>query len=124
MSTQYPVTANQRGTIEFDRPVGGQIAVLGIRTTPLGSSHTLTTIPALANIGVTGGSMAHLATGNGWQTTFVLVNTGTSAATAHLKFFADTGSPLPLPLAFPAKGVPGVRRNWRRWINRLAPAPR
>ncbi len=101
VSTQYPATANLRGTIEFDTPAGGQIAVLGIRTTPLGSSNTLTTIPALANVGVTGGSIAHLTTGNGWQTTFVLVNTGTSAATAHLKFFADAGSPLSLPLAFP-----------------------
>jgi hypothetical protein len=101
VSTLYPATANLRGTVEFDTPPGGQIAVLGIRTTPLGSSNTLTTIPALANVGLTGGSIAHLTTGNGWQTTFVLVNTGTGAATAHLKFFADTGSPLSLPLAFP-----------------------
>ena len=101
VSTQYPATQGKRGTIEFDTPAGGQIAVLGIRTTPLGSSTTLTTIPPLANVGVTGGSIAHLTTGNGWQTTFVLVNTGTSAATAHLQFLADTGSPLPLPLAFP-----------------------
>jgi hypothetical protein len=31
--------------LEFDTPAGGQISVLGIRTTPLGSSNTLTTIP-------------------------------------------------------------------------------
>ncbi|HSR07852.1 MAG TPA: BACON domain-containing protein, partial [Bryobacteraceae bacterium] len=68
LSSQYPVTANKRGTIEFDRPAGGQISVLGIRTKPLGSSNTLTTIPALANVGTNGGSIAHLATGNGWQT--------------------------------------------------------
>jgi len=105
VSAQYAVTAGKRGTIEFDTPTGGQIAVLGIRTTPLGSSTTLTTIPALANVGTGGGSIAHLATGNGWQTTFVLVNTGTTAAQAHLKFFADTGSPLSLPLAFPQSGA-------------------
>ena len=105
LSTQYPVTANKRGTIEFDKPVGGQISVLGIRTTPLGSTTTLTTIPALANVGATGGSIAHLATGNGWQTTFVLVNTGFNAATVHLNFFADvTGVPLSLPLSFPQAG--------------------
>ena len=28
LSTQYPVTANKRGTIEFDTPAGGQISVL------------------------------------------------------------------------------------------------
>jgi len=120
VSTQYPVTANKRGTIEFDTPVGGQIAVLGIRTTPLGSSNTLTTIPALANVGVSGGSIAHLTTGNGWQTTFVLVNTGTSAATAHLKFFADTGSPLSLPLAFPQ--VAGGTTSVSTTVDRLLAA--
>ena len=104
LSTQYPMTANLRGTIEFDTPAGGQISVLGIRTTPLGSSNTLTTVPALANIGTTGGSIAHIATGNGWQTTFVLVNSGGNSANAHLAFFADDGSPLALPLGFPQAG--------------------
>jgi trimeric autotransporter adhesin len=98
----FPVTANKRGTVEFDTPAGGQISVLGIRTTPLGASKTLTTIPALANVGITGGSIAHIATGNGWQTTFVLVNTGTTAASVDLNFLADvTGAPLTLPISFP-----------------------
>ena len=102
LSTQYPETAGKHGTIEFDTPAGGQIGVLGIRTTPLGSTTTLTTIPALANVGTSGGSIAHIATGNGWQTTFVLVNTGTTTAQVNLNFFADvTGAPLPLPLSFP-----------------------
>ena len=102
----FPVTANKRGTIEFDTPTGGQISVLGIRFTPLGSGNALTTISALANVGTGGGSIAHLASGgDGWQTTFVLVNTGTSAAPATLSFFADaTGSPLSLPLSFPQSG--------------------
>ena len=89
LSTLYPATAAKRGTIEFDTPAGGQISVLGIRTTPLGTTTTLTTIPALASVGIDGGSIAHIATGNGWQTTFVLVNTGTNAAQANLSFFAD-----------------------------------
>ena len=105
LSQQYPVTSEKRGTIEFDTPAGGRISVLGIRTTPIGNSTTLTTIPALANVGTGGGSIAHLATGNGWQTTFVLVNTGATAAQAHLKFFADDGSPLALPLSFPQSGA-------------------
>jgi hypothetical protein len=98
LSTQFPVTANIRGTVEFDTPPGGQISALGIRYTPLG---TLTTIPVLANVTSAGGLMAHLASGAGWQTTFVLANTGISAATATLNFYDDNGNPLTLPLTFP-----------------------
>jgi hypothetical protein len=106
LTKQYPFTGNIRGTVEFDTPAGGQISVLGIRTTPLGgASNTLTTIPALANVETTGGSIAHIATGNGWQTTFVLVNTGTTAAQVNLNFFADvTGAPLLLPISYPQVG--------------------
>lgn len=100
-----PVTANKRGTIEFDTPPGGRISVLGIRFTPLGSGNALTTIPALANLGTNGGSIAHFASGgDGWQTTFVLVNAGAGAAQATLSFFSTTGNPLPLPLSFPQSG--------------------
>ena len=107
LSTQFPVTAARLGTAEFDTPSGGQISVLGIRFTP--PNNALTTIPALANVGPGGGSVAHIATGNGWQTTFVLVNAGASAAAIHLKFFADvTGTPLPLPLSFPQTGSGAV----------------
>jgi hypothetical protein len=100
----FAETANIRGTIEFDAPPGIQISVLGIRSTP--PNHALTTIPALpVNVGTGGGSIAHIASGSGWQTTFVLVNTGTTAAQIRLKFFADlTGAPLSLPLAFPQPG--------------------
>jgi hypothetical protein len=100
----FSVTANKRGTIEFDTPAGGQISVLGLRFTP--PNNSLTTIPALANVGTNGGSIAHLASGgDGWETTFVLVNTGTSAAQFALSFFADmTGAPLYLPLSFPQAG--------------------
>jgi hypothetical protein len=101
LSSQFPATANGRGTIEFDTPVSGRISVLGIRTTPLGSSTTLTTIPALANIGTGGGSIAHIAVSNGWQTTFVLVNAGAASGVAHLKFFDNGGNPLPLSVSYP-----------------------
>ena len=100
LSTQFPMTANIVGTIEIDTPgfgsaTPGQISVLGIRYTPPG---TLTTIPALANVGTTGGLLAHLASAAGWQTTFVLVNTGASAASAQLNFYDNNGNPLTLPL--------------------------
>ncbi len=102
----FPVTANKRGTVEFDTPAGGQISVLGLRFTP--PNNALTTIPALANVGTGGGSIAHLALGgDGWQTTFVLVNTGTSSAHATLNFYADqTGASMLLPLTFPQGNIP------------------
>jgi hypothetical protein len=99
----YPQVANIRGTVEFDTPAGGQISVLGIRYTPPG---TLTTIPALANVGTTGGAMAHLAVNGGWQTTFVLVNTDRAAGSATLSFYDDNGTPLLLPVTFPQGTIP------------------
>ncbi len=103
-TTGFPATGNKRGTVEFDTPSGGQISVLGLRFTP--PNNALTTIPALANVDASGGSIAHLASGgDGWQTTFVVINTGSSATSATLSFFADqTGAPLSLPLAFPQSG--------------------
>jgi hypothetical protein len=108
LSTQFPITVEKRGTIEFDTPAGGQISVLGLRFTP--PNNALTTIPALANVGTGGGSIAHLASGgDGWQTTFVLVNTGTTATQVTLNFFNDqTGLPLPLPLSFPQTGTANI----------------
>ena len=107
LSDLFPVTVEKSGTVELDTPSGGQISVLGIRTTPLGSSKTLTTIPALANIGTGGGSIAHIAVSNGWQTTFVLVNAGTTPSPSDLNFFDDSGNPLPLSITYPqALGAP------------------
>ncbi len=105
LAAQFSITANKRGTIEFDTPAGARISVLGLRFTP--PNNALTTIPALANVGTSGGSFAHLASGgDGWQTTFVLVNTGTSSAQATLSFFSDTtGDALALPLSFPQGNI-------------------
>ncbi|MDP9113961.1 MAG: putative Ig domain-containing protein, partial [Acidobacteriota bacterium] len=98
LSNLFPVTAGVRGTVEFAPPAGGRINVLGVRTTTPG---TLTSIPALANVAKGGGTFAHIAIANGWKTSFVLVNTGVSAAQVHLNFFDDSGSPLVLPLSSP-----------------------
>ncbi len=43
--TRYGLTAQRRGTLEFQTPSGGQISVLGLRFTP---GAALSTIPALA----------------------------------------------------------------------------
>jgi len=45
-----------------------------------------------------GGSMAHLAVGNGWASTIELINSGATPAQVHVKFFGDDGSPLPIAL--------------------------
>jgi len=44
--------------------------------------------------------MAHIASGNGWQTTFVLMNPGGDPSPAVLNFYDDNGNPLSLPLTF------------------------
>ena len=49
--------------------------------------------------------MAHLASGAGWQTTFALVNTGSTAASATLNFFGDTGAAQALPLTVLESGT-------------------
>jgi formylglycine-generating enzyme required for sulfatase activity len=110
LATQYPVTADQRGSIEFTTPDAGRISVLGLRTTPVktekGTIVTLTTIPALVRAASiqevsraksAAGSIAQIAAGGGWQSTFVLMNLGASAARADLAFFDDAGKPLEIP---------------------------
>jgi hypothetical protein len=94
LTDRFTSTVNQTGTIEFDTPSGGQISVLGLRFPPSGR---FTTIPVLASTDTGGGSMAHLAVGDGWTTTIELVNYGTYFAQANLSFFDDNGNPLALP---------------------------
>jgi hypothetical protein len=48
-----------------------------------------------------GGSLADLASGSGWDTTFTLVNLGSVSSTVALNIFGDTGSALSLPFTFP-----------------------
>jgi hypothetical protein len=92
-----------RGTVEFDTPSGGRISVLGLRANaiPNSSGFAITSLPLLAQVGTGGGSIAHFASGGGWQTTFTLVNTGTAAATATVNFYGDNGQAASLPLSFP-----------------------
>ena len=133
LPAQYPKTANIRGIIEFSSTstdganTAVPITVLGMRFTP--PNNALTTIPPLGVNG-SGGSIAHIATGNGWQTTFVLVNNHYSSGTdipqplptqVQLNFLADDGSPLAVPVGFPqtASGVTMVTSSVQQT---LAPA--
>jgi len=96
LTGSYAITKSKRGTIEFDTPPSGRISALGLRA----NGRALTTLPVLADVTAGGGSMAQVASGGGWQTTFTLVNAGTSAAQAQLSFFDNNGNPLSLPLTF------------------------
>lgn len=100
LTSNYTITNGMRGTIEFGTPASGQIAALGLRA----NGGALTTLPLLAQVTTGGGSMAQVASGGGWQTTFTLVNTGTSSAQVQLSFFDDKGNALALPLTFVQSG--------------------
>ncbi len=101
LTGNYAITKGARGTIEFDTPLSGNISALGLRA----NGGALTTLPVLADVTAGGGSMAQVASGGGWQTTFTLVNTGISAAQAQLSFFDNNGNALSLPLTFVQSGA-------------------
>jgi Phosphate-induced protein 1 conserved region/Bacterial Ig-like domain (group 3) len=50
---------------------------------------------------VYGGSLADLASGSGWETTFTLVNLGMASTPVSLNLFGDPGAALNLPFTFP-----------------------
>jgi len=101
LTANYPVVAGQYGAMELDTPSGGQITAIGIRAAPDGA---ITTVPVFAAGAVSSGSMAQVAAGGAWNTTFTLVNTGATAAQATLNFYADSGTPAGLPVVFPLSG--------------------
>ncbi len=118
LSTQFPVTANLRGSVILgncsyvSNPGPGYpsqsctpISTLGIRYTPPG---TLTTISSLNASTGAPALFPHIASGDGWETTFVLVNTFTAALQAQLTFLENNGNPLTLPLTFPQTGATSI----------------
>ena len=116
----FPSTANVRGTVEFDTPTGGQISVMGLRanTIPNSTGFAVTSLPSLANVGAGGGTLAHIVSGGGWETTITLVNTGSTAATANLSFIGDGGSAVSLPLSYPQTGT----QSTASYVNQSIPA--
>ncbi len=101
LNQQYQVTAGKRGTIEFDTPIGGQITVLGLRA----NGSALTTLPVLANVGTSGGSITHVTFNGGFASVFYLVNTGPMSAQFTLNFFDESGKLLNVPLLQPQSGA-------------------
>ena len=76
--------------------------MLGLRA----NGPALTTLPVLANVGTTGGSITHATYNGGFISTFYLVNTGTAPADFTLSFFDESGSPLTAPLWLPQSFTP------------------
>jgi sugar lactone lactonase YvrE len=101
LASNYPAVAGQYGAMELDTPPGAQIAALGIRAAPDGA---ITTVPVVAAGAASNGSLAQVASGGPWNTTFTLVNTGSAAAQVTLNFYGDNGTPAQLPLTFPLSG--------------------
>ena len=66
-----------------------------------------------------GGSLADLASGGGWETTFTLVNLGATASPVSLNLFGDTGTALDLPFTFPQGSNPPLNTSA---INQSIPA--
>jgi hypothetical protein len=83
---------SKRGVAHFS--ANTNIFGLGIRA----NGKAFTTIDALSGVAAATKIIAHIASGGGWKTTFLLVNTGTVAAQFTLNFFGDAGIPLSLPL--------------------------
>ncbi|MBI2680076.1 MAG: hypothetical protein HYX25_03595, partial [Candidatus Solibacter usitatus] len=90
--TFFPATAGKRGAAHFN--AAENLFALGIR----GNGKAFTSIEALSNVTKATKTIAHIASGGGWKTTFLLVNTGTETAQFTLDFFDDNGNALPLPL--------------------------
>jgi hypothetical protein len=89
------------GTVEYlQRENGPWITFQGALLPGLFVAGTPTTVRAPTTLFQNGGSVPHFVAGGGWQTTFAMVNTGTTSATAGLSFFDDSGSPLSVPLIY------------------------
>ena len=92
LTMQYPATQGKRGVAHFSSNTS--VSGLGIRA----NGKAFTTIEALTGVTAAPKTIAHIASGGGWRTTFLLVNTDTKAASFTLKFWDDSGSPAALVL--------------------------
>jgi hypothetical protein len=107
LSGSYSLNSNCTGTatlsggtlhLNFTVVAGAiQLIETDAGTTIAGSAN------AMGNV-VVGGAMAHIAAGDGWQTTFTLINPSASSAQVQLSFFDDAGNALSLPLTYVQTG--------------------
>ena len=115
VASEFPALANARGILEFALPANTQVSAVGVRATPAGA---FTGMPALATGSTGSGNLADLVVGGGWEALMELVNTSSAAAHAHLNFFGDAGSPLPLAVTSADLSLTGNAAS----INAVLPA--
>ncbi|MEQ1946230.1 MAG: hypothetical protein ABL995_03525 [Bryobacteraceae bacterium] len=102
LNQRYASTVGKRGSVQFDKPSGGQVTVLGLRA----NGPALTSLPVLANVTAAGGSISHVTYNGGFTSVFYMMNTGSASASFTLNFYNETtGAPLSVPLRLPATGV-------------------
>jgi hypothetical protein len=92
LANYFPNTQQKRGAAHFTSNTS--IFGLGIRS----NGKAFTSIEGLSGVTAVAKTIPHIAYGDGWNTTFLLVNTGTQAANFTLAFSDDNGNPLVLPL--------------------------
>lgn len=83
------------GTIEFSSP-SVAIYALGVRSV---NDKAFTSINAAVPQPGAVKTVSHVTYGGPWQTTLILVNTGTQEAQYTVNFWGDNGTPLAVPLA-------------------------
>lgn len=88
----FPQIRGKRGVVQL--VANTNLYGLGIRF----NGGAFTSIEALANVAPGPKIISHLANGQGWKTTILLVNTDTKPAQFTLAFWKDNGAALNLPL--------------------------
>jgi len=76
------------------------------------ASFQLAINPAPAGNPARVGTLAHIAAGGGWATTFTVVNTDTVPILVRVNLYAETGAYLTLPLTFPQAGGGPETNAW------------
>jgi hypothetical protein len=95
------LTDSSSGSSHLNFTVGAgalQFIETDLGTTISGSANMLADV-------IPGGAIAHIAAGGGWQTTFTVINAGTSSSQVQLSFYDDNGNALALPLTYVQTGA-------------------
>jgi Phosphate-induced protein 1 conserved region/Bacterial Ig-like domain (group 3) len=66
-----------------------------------GDGHFAPRTATASHVVASGGSLSHLTSGGGWETSIAVVNLGPASTAMSLNFFGDSGSPLALPITYP-----------------------
>jgi hypothetical protein len=103
LPSQFYGLANERGVAEFTSTV--EISALGLRASP---RYTLASIEPIDTASLpaagTTATISQIADGGGWETTMILVNTGSAPAPVSVRFTQPYGTPWALQIA----GTDGV----------------